>query len=190
MSTFWEALLSVNTAAWMQGIGSVTAIAASAWLAGRQSREARDREERDRAEGRAQEVRAAAANREAAYGLAQIAARRIRSLADLLKDQANWDIPDKLSYVSKSLELADRNFAGFPMHTLGDAATIEILSRFPGMLMLAQEYFNDAHGLMNDYAQIENPEAAKASILAGVENLARMAQADASRLKAQEDLSE
>jgi hypothetical protein len=57
MAGSWDnidwAATSTATAAWVQALGSIAAVAGAAWIAGRQSREALDREQRERERERA-----------------------------------------------------------------------------------------------------------------------------------------
>lgn len=127
-----------ETAAWVQALGAITAVAGAAWIAARDSRVARRREEQGQREAVARERRSLQAARTAALNLAVLAATQIHELRVLLRDETRRGRVTRVS-PSRTLLTTEHMLTAFPIQSLGEAAAMVGFSFFPGALETAAE---------------------------------------------------
>jgi hypothetical protein len=119
-----------NTAAWVQAVGTIGALLGSAWLAKRESREARRRE-----------VEARIAAKTAALNLAIMAHTQIHNLGQLLRDETRRGRLNHIS-PSKGLFATQNMLTSFPIQSLEDVAAMSAFAYFPSLLSMAAEVYS------------------------------------------------
>jgi hypothetical protein len=133
-----------EAAAWVQAVGTIAAVAGSAWLAAGESRAVR---RRDREAQLAVET--------AALNLAIMAHTLVRNLHELLRDETRRG---RLNHISPSRSFAanQQMMTGFPIHSLADPAAMIAFAYFPGSLSMAAEIYGHLEEAVRT-AEEENP---------------------------------
>lgn len=129
-----------ETAAWVEAIGTISAVIGAAWVASAESRASRGREDRALQEAQRREDKLALATRTAALNLAILASTQIHDLHILLRDEAWRGRVTRVS-PSRTLLATEQMLTSFPIQSLGDAASMVEFSRFPAALTTAAEVY-------------------------------------------------
>lgn len=122
-----------GTAAWVQAFGSILVIAATAIIAGRNSREIQERDQLTR-----QQLKAA---------VAQLARSSINALDTFISDMKNTSAADPRgaflrAYAPGDFEVPLDGLAQLPLHQIDDAVLIELILRLRGLMSRIKKHLD------------------------------------------------